>query len=79
MDARALTVLTVATACCVVGCREFDLQLPGFREEHEVRRENVDAAIRGEDGHSRLLGDYIQSVADTEGIICAYVGEVLVG
>ena len=59
MDARALTVLTLTAACCIVGCREFDLQLPGFREEHEVRRENVEEAIRGEDGHSQLIGDYI--------------------
>lgn len=59
MDARALTVLTLATACCVVGCRELDLRLPGFREEHEVRLENVNEAIRGEDGHSRLIGDYV--------------------
>jgi hypothetical protein len=37
-----------------------DLQIPGFRDEQEVRRENVDEAIRGQEGHSRLIGDYIQ-------------------
>lgn len=60
MDARALTVLTLTTACCLAGCNELDLQIPGFRDEREVRLENVNEAINGEDGHSRLIGDYIQ-------------------
>lgn len=59
MDARALTILALTVAGCVVGCRDLDLQLP-FRDEEEVRRENVAEAIRGEKGHSRLIGDYIQ-------------------
>jgi hypothetical protein len=56
MSVRAFTALGAAWLCCAAGCQEFALRL---QSPEEVRKHNVDEAIRGEEGHSRLIGDYI--------------------
>ncbi len=46
----------VLAVCSAWGCQELDLRLQSPEEE---RRENAKAALRGEEGHSQLIGDYI--------------------
>lgn len=65
---RALSfALLLAGACLTVGscgCQGLNLFPSWFQDEEETLRENVRAALRGEEGHSRLVGDYIR-VADS--------------
>ncbi|MEW4530353.1 flagellar basal body P-ring protein FlgI [Maioricimonas sp. JC845] len=51
------SILLSLSLALLSGCHEMDL----FRlsDSKEVREKQVTAALRGEDGHSRLVGDYI--------------------
>ncbi|MBL8850337.1 MAG: flagellar basal body P-ring protein FlgI [Planctomycetaceae bacterium] len=49
-----------ALALLFAGCTEFDLQLPSAAERAKKKaRTKAHEALRGEDGHSKLIGDYI--------------------
>ncbi|SFI82625.1 flagellar basal body P-ring protein FlgI [Planctomicrobium piriforme] len=61
MSARCLGLLFVLCAACS-GCHEFDL-FPFYDKEQaqeKARQSNVRSALRGEDGHSRFVGEYIK-------------------
>lgn len=62
---------TAATALAfgglLTGCHE--LKLRKFWDKEEVLRDNVRSAIKGEEGHSRLIGDYIRIADSTLGYI----------
>lgn len=49
-----------ALALLCAGCAELDLQLPSPEEKaRKKRQKNARDALRGEKGHSQLLGDYL--------------------
>jgi len=50
------------------GCHELDL-MPSFFDKEEAMRQNVREAIKGDEEHSRLVGDYIKIVDSTLGYI----------
>ncbi len=49
------------------GCHELNLRK--WFDKEEAMRQNVRSAIRGEEGHSRLIGDYIKIAESTLGYI----------
>jgi len=63
MLARRLFMLCLLIAVVSPGCSEFNLMKP-FADKEEAlekaRQKNVRDALRGENGHSRLVGDYIK-------------------
>ncbi len=60
---KCFLLLTLSCA----GCESLDLdyKLPGMLNPDNRRRARVNDALRGEKGHSRLLGDYISIGGDT--------------
>jgi flagellar basal body P-ring protein FlgI len=54
--ARFLLSVCALALCGVWGCQELDFRLQSPEDE---RRENAKAALNGEEGHSRLVGDYV--------------------
>lgn len=77
MQARCRVMLTalLLTACLgtlISGCHQLgfpSFEMPSFFDKEEAMRKNVREAIKGENGHSRLIGDYIKIVDSTEGYI----------
>ncbi len=61
------TAASLAVGGLLSGCHE--LNLAKFFNRDEMMRENVRSAIKGEDGHSRLIGDYIKISESTLGYI----------
>lgn len=63
MPARRLALLCLLLAVASPGCSEFNL-MKSFSNKEEAlekeRQKNVREAMRGENGHSRLIGDYIK-------------------
>lgn len=53
---RKFLSICAAALCGTWGCRDFNLRLQSPEEE---RRDNARAALSGEEGHSRMIGDYI--------------------
>lgn len=61
------SAIIAASGGLLSGCHE--LGLTKFFDNEEAMRENVRSAIRGDDGHSKLIGDYIKIVESTLGYI----------
>lgn len=63
MPARRLLMLCLLIAVVSPGCSDFNLMKP-FADKEEAlekaRQKNVRDALQGENGHSRLIGDYIK-------------------
>jgi Flagellar P-ring protein len=64
---RSLSNCILLAALLCAGCQSLDLEfeLPGMLNPDNRRKARVSGAIRGEKGHSRLLGDYISIGGDT--------------
>lgn len=63
MLARRLAIFSLLLAVVIPGCSEFNLSKPFTNKEEareKERQKNVREAMRGESGHSRLIGDYIK-------------------
>jgi len=63
MPARRLALLCLLLAVVSPGCSDFDLAKPFADKEaamEKERQKNVRDAIHGENGHSRMIGDYIK-------------------
>jgi hypothetical protein len=73
MTHRASTFLCAACLCWTTGCAEFNLQNLRFQSPDEKRLERVKEALNGDEGHSRLIGDYIQ-VTGLNAIVLEGVG-----
>jgi hypothetical protein len=58
--------------CGVWGCQDLDLRLQSPEDE---RRDNARAALNGEEGHSRLVGDYV-NVSGLQAVVLDGVGLV---
>lgn len=58
---------SLAVGGLLSGCHE--LNLTKFFNKDDVMRDNVRSAIKGEDGHSKLIGDYIKISESTLGYI----------
>ena len=67
MQARCLVISGCLAAALLSGCH--DLGLGAFFDKEEALNQNVRSALRGEDGHSRLIGDYIKVSNATRGYI----------
>jgi hypothetical protein len=59
--------LVIASLLFSVGCQslDLDLKLPGMLNPENRRRDRVNKALKGEKGHSKLIGDYISIGGDT--------------
>lgn len=59
---RLLGLLTVVVLLGGVGCSAIelsDLHMPFKKDVKVKRRENIEAALRGTNGHSKYIGDYV--------------------
>jgi hypothetical protein len=65
LSRRAL--LSVAAVSLLAGCNRL-MKIPFFDRE-DARKKNVRGALRGESGHSKLIGDYIRIADSTLGYI----------
>ncbi|WP_417851466.1 flagellar basal body P-ring protein FlgI [Thalassoglobus sp.] len=61
------TAASFALGSVFSGCHELNLRK--WFDKDEVMRQKVRSAIRGEEGHSRLIGDYIKIAESTLGYI----------
>lgn len=68
MSARCLLVLSVLAAMICCSCRALDFK-SYFNNQEESRKKNVRGALKGDDGHSKLIGDYIKIADSTLGYI----------
>ncbi len=66
---RSLSTCVLLSALLCAGCQaldlDFDYKLPGMLNPDNRRKARVSDALRGEKGHSRLVGDYISIGGDT--------------
>jgi len=67
MQARRLSLLCVLATLSFSGCHELNLTKRFDKDEN--LRKNVRGALKGDDGHSRLIGDYIKIADSTLGAI----------
>lgn len=56
LQRRRFLSVCAAALCGTWGCRDLNLRLQSPEEE---RRDNAKAALSGDEGHSRMIGDYI--------------------
>ncbi|REJ91487.1 MAG: hypothetical protein DWQ34_01645 [Planctomycetota bacterium] len=66
----------LASIILLVGCQQLDLKLPQVQTAEEKQEDNSRAALRGEEGHSNLIGDYV-NVAGLNTVVLHGVGLVV--
>ncbi|WP_437206420.1 flagellar basal body P-ring protein FlgI [Planctomicrobium sp. SH664] len=68
MQARRLSLFLFLFAGLLHGCHELNL-VSKFEKKEDVLKKKVRGALQGENGHSRLIGDYIKIADSTLGAI----------